>query len=506
MVEKIKGALRVSALDPRAAGLGLRRGLTLADARARLPDLHVAEADPPADARLLKALAEFCDRFTPQVALDCPDGLLLDIAGAAHLFGGEARLRTLVMRRMATAGLSVRASIAATPDAARALARFSRIEIAPDDGHEASLRPLPISALRGIAPETVLALHRAGLKTIGDLARRPAEVLAARFGQDLITSLNRVLGRENPRITPLKPRPPVVVERQFAEPFTHMPAIESIVGALIAEARVTLEERGEGGRVFEAHFFRSDGARRNLKIETGRPSRDCAFITKLFAERLDTLADPLDPGFGFDCIRLSVPLTETLDTEQSAFERAAAVDSAEIGNLVDRLAVRFGAERVLRFERADSYAPEHAARLVAAASTHRPATGALDAAKPDKRHARAQTLPVTPEPGEPPARPLHLFTIPQPIEALAEVPDGPPLKFRWRRVLHHVTSSEGPERIAPEWWRTHAAGDAPDHQDAGARDYYRVEDESGGRFWIFRHGFYGVSARAPRWFVHGIFA
>lgn len=484
VVEKVKGALCVSAVDQRASKLGLTCGLTLADARGRIPDLAVSAADTQADLRFILRLAELCDRFTPQVALDPPHGLLLDITGCAHLFGDESNLRTETERRLMHIGLSVRACIACTPEAARALARFSRIEIAPQGQDDRLVRRLPVAALAGLERETVVALSRAGLKTIGDLADRPPHVLAARFGQNLMTRLMRTLGRENVRITPLRALPAVVVEKHFAEPFTQTEALEGFLGELLADAMRIMEARNQGGRVFEASFFRSDGAVRRLIVQTGRPSRDTLAILKLYRERFDTLADPLDPGFGFDAIRLCVPLTEALDAVQQQLD-GGAPETHAVSDLVDRLIVRFGRDRVLRFEARDTHDPGRAARFVSAVKN-----GGVE---------RSQEIawPV-PEPGEPPVRPLQLFTSPQPIEAMAEVPDGPPLRFRWRRVLHDITRAEGPERIAPEWWRTPSGGEA--------RDYYRVEDAAGCRFWIFRQGLHGQGDSAPRWFVHGVFA
>ena len=484
VVEKVKGALRVTAIDQRAANLGLTCGLTLADARARIPNLNVAEAD----ARFVNHLAELCGRYTPQVALDPPHGLLLDITGCGHLFGDEKSLRMKAASRLASLALSVRASIAGTPEAARALARFSRIDSAPEGKDEALIRPLPVAAIAGLERDTIVALSRAGLKTIADLADRPPQVLATRFGQNLVTQLMRTLGRENARITPLRPLPVVVTERHFAEPFTQTKALEGFLTELLTEAALIMEERGEGGRVFEASVFRSDGAVRRLVVQTGRPSCDTLAILRLFRERLDTLADPLDPGFGFDAIRLCVPLTEALDAVQPYLD-GRAHETAAVSDLIDRLTVRFGRERVLRFEARDTHDPDHETRLVPAAN----------AGSSERHRAKASGIswPV-PELGAPPARPLHLFIPPQPIETLAEVPDGPPVRFRWRRVLHEIARAEGPERIAPEWWRK-ANGAEP-------RDYYRVEDTLGGRFWIFRQGLYGETDEAPRWFLHGVFA
>jgi protein ImuB len=462
--------------------------MALADARARIPELTVAQADTFADDRLLKRLAVLCDRFTPLVALDAPHGLVLDISGCAHLFGGEAKMRVHVLTRMGQAGVGGRASIASTPEAARALARFSQIGVAQLGDEERLVRQLPVAALHGLASDARVALSRAGLKRIGDVADRPAKVLAARFGQDFVTLLSRTLGRESMGITPLRARPVVIAARQFAEPLTQAVALEGLLVELIAEAVVALEERGQGGRVFEASFFRSDGAVPRLRVETGRPSRDVAMIVKLFQERLTALADPIDVSFGFDAIRVGVCVAEALGAAQPQLDGENKGEGA-IADLVARLSARFGRDKVLAFQPRDTHDPALDARLVCALDD--PGIGSASA-----RGYHPQ-WPVA-EPGEPPVRPLHLFDPPQPIDTLAGVPDGPPVRFRWRRVLHDIAFMEGPERIEPAWWRT--ASPQP------VRDYYRVEDSAGARFWIFRQGLYGQGPIAPRWFLHGRFA
>ena len=473
-----RNALRIVDCDRGAVRLGLTRGLTLADARARIPALVALESEPLAEQAFLEGLAAFCDRFTPLVALDGRDGLTLDITGCAHLFGGEEGLVGLVRRVMDRAGLALRLAIAGTPDAAHAHARHGRGGILAPRREEEALLGLPTAAL-GLEAETVVALSRAGLKTLADLAARPSQTLSARFGEDLATRLRRTLGREDRRITPLRPPPDCVVERHFAEPFADTASLEDVVARLIGEAGRVLEARGEGGRVFEIGFFRSDGAVRRLTLETGRPSRDARALLRLYRERVEALSDPLDPGFGFDAVKLAIPVCEPLTTPQHSLD-GRAVEEEAVADLVDRLVTRFGRDRVLRFAEQDSHHPVRSARALSAA-----------APLPEKTW-------LAPEPQEPPARPLQLFEPPQPIEAVAEVPDGPPIRFRWRRLTHDVARAEGPERIAPEWWR--------DGSDEPMRDYYRVEDAQGHRFWLYRIGFYEAETAPPRWYLHGLFA
>ncbi len=469
--------MRLAYVSREALALGLTPGLTLADAHARIPDLQVAESDRRADEALLGLILADAERWTPFVAADPPNGLILDITGCAHLFGGEKALRQSVVDRLGRRRLSAQAAIAGTPQAARALVRFGKEAIVPPGGEAEAVRPLPVSALE-MPPETETALKRAGLARIGDLADRPSRPLAARFGEELIARLRAVLGHEDRRITPVRPLPACLVEQPFAEPIGRVDDVERVLQRLIARAAGVLEQRGEGGRRFEASFFRTDGTVRRISARTGRPSRDPQAILRLFRERLDALDDPLDPGFGFDLIRLSVPVTEPLAGLQPNLD-GHALEEDELADLVDRLIARFGPARVLRFVAADTHDPVRAAQLL-------PATVG----------GEAGPWPIR-EPGEPPLRPLRLFDPPQPIETLAEVPDGPPVRFRWRRVLHEVARAEGPERIAAEWWRDH---------DGPTRDYYRVEDAAGRRFWLFREGLFTREACVPRWYLHGLFA
>lgn len=483
LVEQSGGALRLAAVNGQAMELGLRPGQTLADARARIPRLVAFDHDPAADAALLARMAAFCDRWTPLVALDPPGGLILDMTGCGHLAGGEAAMRAESLRRFRRAGFATRATIAGTPDAARALARFGHAASVPPGLEEEAIRPLPVAAL-GLTEETRAALSLAGLKRLGDLADLPSRPLAARFGEELGTRLRRVQGREDRRITPLRQRPVCWGDEAFAEPVSHRPAIEASLQRLADRVWRQLEAAGEGGRAFEASFFRSDGAVRRIEVRTGRPQRDPGTILRLLRERLDTLADPLDPGYGFDCIRLAVPVAEPLNSFQPRLDGgldAEADQEDAVSDLIDRLVARLGSARVLRFVAADTHDPLRSSRLVPAAEVP----------------VRTTPWPVL-EPSEPPARPLQLFDPPQVIEALAEVPDGPPLRFRWQNILHTVVHAEGPERIAPEWWR---------EPGAPTRDYYRVEDAQGCRFWLFRAGLYDrEDGRHPRWYLHGLFA
>ena len=337
---------------------------------------------------------------------------------------------------------------------------------------------LPVAALR-LGEERTTALIRAGLKTIGDVACRPLAGIAARFGADAVHALRRMTGEVDSPLVPHRVPPAIQVERRFAEPIASTDYALAVLTELAVEAAVALEHRDHGGRAFNALFFRSDGQVRRLAVETGVATRDPPAIMRLFHERIAGLDDPLDPGFGYDLVQFAVARSEALTARQVTFD--GPTGDSQIVALVDRLSTRLGRARLRRFAPGDSHLPERAQRLFPAIDG--PAKGGWG--------------PI--EIGEPPLRPLHMFDPPQPIEAIAEVPDGPPLRFRWRSTLHDVARFEGPERIAAEWWRR--------RDGAGlTRDYYRVEDTGGRRFWIFRYGLYGDEAAMPGWYLHGLFA
>jgi protein ImuB len=491
-VAKVRGALRLCAVDARAQRQGITPGLTLADARAVHPHLIVAEMDEAADRHWLDRLARRGTRWSPLVTAVPPDGITLDIAGADHLFGGEAALAAQVGDAFAAMGMTVRQAMAATPEAAQALARHAPqplplpLPLSPDD-ERAAIRALPVIAL-GLVADAELALRRAGLKTIGDLAQRPAASIAARFGMAAVTALRRLAGEEQTPITPLVPTAPLHFERSFAEPVALQRTIAACFLDLLKQAAQVLAERDLGGRGFALTLFRSDGACHRLDIETGQPTRDPALVLRLFDERIASLADPLDPGFGYDRITLALTATQPLSASQPELD-GAGQDSQALAELIDRLSTRLGQGSLRRLVPQDSHIPEQA--QLALPAIHSPAPVPWPAAGR----------------GDPPLRPLFLFDPPQQVDVIAEVPDGPPHRFRWRRKLHEVRLYEGPERIASEWWRR------KDGEHAGqgglTRDYYRIEDVCGRRYWIFRHGLYEEKPdprRGPKWYLHGLFA
>jgi protein ImuB len=479
IVEPVKSALRICALNDAASALGLKIWMPLADARAMYPSLQVKNADAQSDHALLEAVADWCDRYTPLVGLDPPDGLFLNVSGCAHLFGDERALAEDILSRLARHGLRAEIGLADTVGCAWATARYGETPLVPKDATRDSLLPLPLAALR-LNGEIVAALAQAGLKRIADVVERPRAPLAARFGQGFIRRLDQALGREDESITPRLPLPSYVAERRFHDPIAREEDVLGTIEQLAHELGRLLERRGEGARLLQVVLFRTDGKVYRLDAGTGEPLRDPGRIKRLFTERLATAGDECDPGFGYDMVRLSALVCERLDPAQSGL--AGQDHQTEIAHLVDRLSARFGTRRLMRLIPRDTHIPEFAVAAISA----QVARGAF-AAAPVEQDSLA------------PVRPIRLFTHPETIEAVAEVPDGPPARFRWRYVLHEVVAAEGPERIAMEWWH-----DAGGH--ALTRDYFRVESKQGARVWLYREGLYGRETGNPRWFLHGLFA
>jgi protein ImuB len=488
VVAKQNNALQISALDQTAAQRGLHTGLPLANARAICPQLQVYDADEVADASTLHAVADWCDRFTPLVALDPPHGLFLDITGCAHLFGGEAAMMRLVCDMLTVQGFAVSAAIAGTAVCARTMNRHVHGRIVCDGKEADAVTPLPVSALRADAA-VITGLRRAGLKTIGDVAGRARHEITARFGADFTTLLEQALGQSDAPVSPRKPLPDYIVEKRFAEPVTTEEVISRTLSGLAGMLVAAMAQQGKGARRVEARFFRTDGAVRTITIDTGQPVTKTEVIDRLFRERLGALSDPLDPGFGFDLIRLCASRTEIIVQQQRDLD-ANVHDNDKLAALIDRIAARLGGKRVLVHLPQDTHIPERTVLAV-------PAQYHLAAA--------AHAVWLSRVEGEPPLRPLRLFERPEQIKVIAQVPDGPPARFVWRRATHAVVRAEGPERVAMEWWR--------EQGQMLTRDYFRVEDETGLRFWLYRDGLYDREivqeegkAVHPNWYMHGLFA
>uniref|UniRef100_UPI0035321709 Y-family DNA polymerase n=1 Tax=Pararhizobium sp. IMCC3301 TaxID=3067904 RepID=UPI0035321709 len=501
VIASVKNALRLSALNLAARKAGLYKHQTLADARAILPALECHQADAAADAALLDALADWCERYTPLLAVDTIhglSGLMLDITGCAHLFNGEEALRLDMISRLTAQGFAANIAIASTPGAAWGMARYGdpatcRL-IAPGAERE-RLAPLPLEALR-TEPSTVEELKRVGLKTIGCIMDLPRGPLSLRFGRTLLRRLDQALAREEETISPRIAVAELAAERQFVEPVSLQDDISRTILSLAGNLKPALEKRAIGARVLVLKLFRVDGERRMLSVVTANPEREPAHIGQLFQDRLASLHSPLDAGFGYDLIRLEVAAAEPMVQQQADFVARVPVEDG-YNALINRLGARLGTDRVQHFAVNDSHIPERSFGTVS--SIHKPIirpnskTGrmppqdALSFAEPSQMQALDMQL----------TRPVLLLNRPEPVEVMAEIPEGLPQRFRWRRVLYEVAASEGPERIACEWWR--------DGRQALTRDYFKTEDRDGRRFWLFRQGLYQRESGRPHWYMHGLF-
>jgi protein ImuB len=506
----------VSAVNAAAEALGIAPGLPLADARALQPALAVAEADLAGDAAALRRLAQWCNRYSPWTAPHGVDGVLLDVTGCAHLRGGEASLVRDLVERLLRQGIVCRAALADTAGAACAVARCggSDSTVVPPGAARQAIAPLPVAALR-LDPALAGELERLGLRHIGDLYALPRATLAARFGDKVAERLDQALGAAAEPLLPLPPAPMRWTRRRFAEPIGTPETLMAAVHGLIQRLCRSLGDEMLGARRLVLSSHRVDGDVAEVTVGTARPSRDSRHLFRLFAERLSAI----DPGLGVEDMLLAAPVVERLAAAQLRIAlsppeenaacgkpesaRAAAqadgnivvfpagssaarplaralpaerdsADAAELATLVDRLANRLGPHSVGALALRESHVPERAQRF---APLFAPAKGVRRSDRP---------------------RPIRLLPRPEPIEAMAPVPDDPPIFFRWRRLQHRVRWANGPERICGEWWRGNEEGEA-------LRDYYRVEDEAGRRFWLYRDGLYRPLT-APRWFLHGLFA
>ena len=425
---------------------------------------------------------------------------MLDISGVADLFGGEAGLVEDCRARLAAQGIAAHAGVADNPRGAFALARFSAQTIAPealsDKAFAKLFHDLPLAAL-GLDAKTVADMARAGLRRIGDVALRPRAPITARFGALPVARLDELNGATRVSIAPRSPPPEFVAERRFASPVQTVEAIELSLHKLADDLVVLLERQAKGARRVELSLYRVDGAVRRIAVGASRPLNEARALVRLFVEKLASpQEDAIDAGFGVDLMRLACLTAEPLAPSQGEIERAHEAERARaLADLIDRLSARLGARAVTRRDLVEAHLPEFAevATPAVAGEARRGGEGSaslLPRGEGDQRSRSDEGHPSAP------ARPLRLFVRPEPIEALAEVPDGPPLRFRWRRVLHDVAAIEGPERIAPPWWR----------RDGGpTRDYFRAEDSHGRRFWLYREGLWGRETQRAKWFVHGVF-
>lgn len=488
---KESGAYQLQGIDARASALGLTLAMSLADARAIQPKLQAVEADPEEDARALDNIAAWCERFTPIVVLDPPEGLFLDISGCGHLFGGEEKLRAEIVTRLHAQGFGARAAIAPTPGAAWAFARYRKqtrrsvrtlresleASLVPPADWQAELAALPVEALR-LDPDAAALLRRLGLKSIGQIQHAPRSSFTARAGERAMLRLDQALGRAREALSPRRPAPPVFALRRFLEPIFTADAVLQVAQDLCGDAIEKLDVRRAGVLRAELVLFGVDGFDRVIGVNVSKPLREVKPLMRLFREKLNIVGENLNAEFGFEAARLDVVgLAELNERTRALVSADAGAASPEtVSSVADILTSRLGAKRVVRPQVKEEHAPERASAWYSALQER-------------------ETKSVKPPADAVQRRPVRLFSPGQKIDVMASVPDGPPIRFRWRRVMREVVRAEGPERIAGDWQNREKS-----------RDYYRVEDKQGRRYWLYREGFYGDIEKPPIWYVHGLFA
>ncbi len=481
-----KSGAQITAANPVAEAQGFLPGMTITDARAINPSLLVEAADKDGDREALRQLTLWCQRYSPLTRTEDLDGISIDITGCAHLFGGEAALADDLADRFCGFGLTARLAITSTIGAAWALARYGHPDITIVSAHDIKkhLTPLPVASLR-LNEMMLSALAKVGLDRIGLIIGKARAPLASRFGNELLYRLDQALGYGNETFNPLDSPPHYYATCRLAEPVITLEAVEEAVLRLMRDLTEKLFRAGKGTRRLELTLYRVDGWQERLGLRVSSLSRDTTHLSRLLCERLDTIKD--NAGFGFEAARLSAFDTEEMDEAQQEFPSDTSLQTRnnDLAQLLDRLANRFGPDNINRFVPKPSYIPEQASQSVSV----------LESSKPHDWDEHNQNLQ-----GKTPfARPLMLFHRPEEVQAIAETPDKPPARFIWRRITHRITRADGPERIAPEWWRQNKQADQ-------TRDYYRVEDESGHRFWLYRDGLHERSGDTPKWFIHGLFA
>ena len=532
LVERTAHGLRVAAANQAACKQGVCTGLRFMDAKARAPQLSYAEIDRAADAAMLEALADWMVRFAPLVALEGMDGLMLEVTGCAHLYGGEEAMLAHISDHLARNGFSAALALAGTQGAAWALARHQAGVCLASGQERAGLAALPVAALR-LSEEALTLLRRFGLSRIGQLYTIDRKALARRFQSAqaagaVLLRLDQALGGKAEPLNPLRPVPARTARLHCPDPVASTEAVEMGLKRLVVMLCDELAKFGQGARGFSLHAFRVDGTVSAIAISTAQALRAPRHIFELFREKLDRI----DPGFGIDLLMLEAHRLGPMDMSAAALcgdLAANPTDTVAISALVDRIRAKLGEHRVHMPAPLASHIPERA-----------DAQTRFDS---EAFGARVELAKLAMAP-----RPIRLFDPPERVEVLASVPDGPPVRFVWRRLTRRVVRADGPERIAPEWWRHQAptpAAKPPEGADAAwlspkldpradaqliaearaalqtehpgapapirtlprARDYYRIEDEAGRRYWVFRKGLYGDDrGQAPDWYVQGQFA
>lgn len=463
------GRMRITAVCAGVRRQGVYAGMTVADARTLVADIQVLDDAPALPGQLLTGLGYWCIRYTPTVATDLPDGLVLDATGCTHLWGGEAAYVEAIQSCLQALGYTTRIAMAGTVGAARALARYGQrqITVTPPGEEKPAILPLPPAALR-LETAVTERLQKLGLCTIGHFINMERSVLRRRFGLGLLNRIDQALGWKEEPLLPLQPVEPFLERLPCPEPVVTRTGIEIALQQLLHTLceRLVKEGRGLCKAVFKA--CRVDEEVQQIAIGTHLPSCQPTHLFKLFELKIDQVA----PGPGIELFLLEAPKVEKTRIAQGVLWNHGGFNDNRLAELLDRLTGKLGSGIVHRYLPDEHYWPERSFKE-AASLTEQPVTGWRD----DR------------------PRPLRLLHIPEPVEVAAPVPDYPPIHFRHKGQLHTIKKADGPERIEAEWWIA----------EGEHRDYYVVEDETGARYWLFRLGHY-TGDKPCQWYLHGYFA
>ncbi|MEJ7780274.1 MAG: DNA polymerase Y family protein [Daejeonella sp.] len=466
---KDHGRLVVTAANTLAEEQGLSPGMVAADAKAIIPSLEVINDIPGQDIKLLRALGEWCIRYTPTIALDAPDGLILDVSGCAHLWGGERAYLKEIVTRLRSKGYDVRAAMADTIGTAWAISRFGKLTPIIENNRQAeALLSLPPAALR-LQPDVLERLQKLGLRTINSFITMPRSVLRRRFGQGLLQRLDQALGNVEEPVQSLQPLEPYQERLPCLEPIRTAIGIEIAVQRLLEMLCARLQQEGKGLRTAVFKGYRIDGKVVQMEIGTNLASHNTRHLFKLFELKISTL----EPALGIELFILEAPKVEDIPPAQEAlWAGKPGLEDTAIAELLDRLAGKVGANTIHRYLPDEHYWPERSIKVSSSIREKAVLTWRSD--RP---------------------RPVQLLARPEQIEVTAPIPDYPPMLFRYKGEVHQVKKADGPERIEREWWL----------EGGQHRDYYHIEDENGQRYWLFRSGHYNGGG-SDQWFIHGFFA
>ncbi len=462
------GRMMIVASNTIAEANGIYNGMVLADARAIVPSLQAFDDKPGLPDKLLNRLAEWCIRFTPFVAIDPPDGLILDVTGCAHLWGGDEPYIMEITRRLVLRGYDVKIAMADTIGAAWAIARFGNNSFIIESGQQiSSLLSLPPASLR-LETETIERLEKLGLRQIKYFIGMPRTVLRRRFGLHFVQKLNQAIGLEGEIIDPVLPVIAYQERLHSLEPIVTATGIEIALQRLLETLchRLQQEQKGLRRALFKSYCI--DGRTGTLEIGTNRATRNVKHIFKLFENKLSSI----EPGLGIELFVLEAPVVEDVSPlQEKLWETAGGLHDIALSELLDRITGKLGANHIHRYIPDEHYWPERSIKPASSLDEKPPIAWKVD--RP---------------------RPVQLLSKPETIGVTAPIPDYPPMNFRYKGKLHKIIKADGPERIEHEWWI----------EEGRHRDYYYVEDEEGHRYWLFRLGHY--SDNTYQWFIHGFFA